>query len=264
VPRRAHVKTVHRGRIELDAAEARHFRDVLRLTEGEEVELFDDAGKIGAGVIVECKPARVAVEIHAVREPDATGMALTIASAVPKGERADWMIEKLSELGVARFIPLNAARSVVLPEGKNKRDRWLRIAIESAKQSRRRGVMEIAELTRVTDLLESGLGVSPEHSSGATNEALRRDAQATFHLSTSPDATSIRAALAPPPRALTLLIGPEGGWSDDELALFARHDVKGLKLTDTILRVETAAITAAAVVATLSIGNPKSKIENPK
>jgi 16S rRNA (uracil1498-N3)-methyltransferase len=252
------------GRIELDSSEARHLRDVLRLTQGDAVELFDDAGRVGVGTIIECAPASLIVEVKDVTEPtDVAGVALTIAAAVPKGERADWMIEKLSELGVARFIPLAADRGVVLPEGKNKRDRWLRIAIESAKQSRRRGVMEIAELTQLTELLKPGLvgqtflsasGRRPE--SSATTSHGRQEClphRATFHLSTSPDAAPIRDALTSSPRELTLLIGPEGGWTDAEIALFAERDIRGVKLTDTILRVETAAVAAAAVVGVLAI-----------
>src|SRR6185295_16110244 len=128
-------------------------RDVLRLSTGAELELFDDAGRVARGEIVATEPlVRVRVgEVGTVRH---STRAVTIASAVPKGERADWMIEKLSELGCERFVPLATARSVVLPEGKNKRERWIRIATESAKQSRRAGVMRIDELTAVKAFLE--------------------------------------------------------------------------------------------------------------
>jgi 16S rRNA (uracil1498-N3)-methyltransferase len=164
-----------------------------------------------------------------------TGLALTIASAVPKGARADWMIEKLSELGVARFVPLMTQRSVVHPEGKNKIERWQRLAAESAKQSRRAGVMSIDPLTPVADVLKKFAGRAA-------------------YLSTAAGALPPSSIFHPPSSSLTLLIGPEGGWSDDELAGFAARDLTALTLGATILRVETAAIAAAAVVAALAVG----------
>ena len=242
--RRVHTSKLYVGRIELDHAGSRHARDVLRLEIGGEVEVFDDAGGVARGAIVALEPA-VVVQVEAIDAVggDANVTDITVAAAVPKGDRADWMVEKLSELGVARFVPLAAARSVVLPEGKNKRDRWQRIATESAKQSRRRGVMRIDELTKV-DL--------------ATTQAAGTRA---IVLSTGPNAKPVLDALAgaPPPPGVTLFVGPEGGWTDEELELFAQHDVVAAKLTDTILRVETAALVAAAVVA-VAASNPHSNI----
>jgi 16S rRNA (uracil1498-N3)-methyltransferase len=230
VLRRVHTSHLRPGEIELDAAASRHARDVLRLTEGTEVEAFDDAGGVARAVIVALSPA-VVLRVDAVEQPAAGAVELTVAAAVPKGDLADWMVVKLSELGVARFVPLAAARSVVLPEGKNKRQRWERLATESAKQSRRRGVMRIDELTPVRELIDSAAG-------------------ATFVLSTEADAAPAIEAIGTTRGGggVTLLIGPEGGWSQDEIEQFARAGVRGVKLTDTVLRVETAAVVAAGVV----------------
>ena len=237
--RRVHTSKLYVGRIELDQAGSRHARDVLRLEIGGEVEVFDDAGAAARGMIVELEPL-VSVQVDAIDdERDANVTEITVAAAVPKGDRADWMVEKLSELGVACFIPLAAARSVVLPEGRNKRERWQRIATESAKQSRRPGVMRIEELTKVDVATRQAAGTR------------------AIVLSTEADARPILEALADAPPRITLFIGPEGGWTDEELGLFARHGVAAVKLTDTILRVETAALVAAAVCAVAS--NPKSR-----
>jgi len=239
VLRRVHTSKLYVGRIELDQAGSRHARDVLRLEIGGEVEVFDDAGAAARGMIVELEPL-VSVQVDAIDdERDANVTEITVAAAVPKGDRADWMVEKLSELGVACFIPLAAARSVVLPEGRNKRERWQRIATESAKQSRRRGVMRIEELTKVDVATRQAAGTR------------------AIVLSTEADARPILEALADAPPRITLFIGPEGGWTDEELGLFARHGVAAVKLTDTILRVETAALVAAAICAVAS--NPKSR-----
>jgi len=235
VLRRIHTPRLVVGQITLDPASARHARDVLRLTQGTTVEVFDDAGATGAGTLVEVGPRAVVVRVEQFSNSDhASLMRLTVASAVPKGERADWMVEKLSELGVERFIPLATARSVVLPEGKNKHERWVRTATEAAKQSRRRGVMTIDPLTRV-------------------GEALKADEGSVLLLSTAPNATPIVDALSSsrdraPIRAF---IGPEGGWTDDEVAMFDTVGATGVKLTSTVLRVETAAIAVAAIVCSL-------------
>lgn len=200
-------------------------RNVLRLGAGDKVEAFDDGGAVATAQITQIEPI-VALQVEDVRRQESV-IHLTIAAAVPKGDRADWMIEKLSELGCARFIPLATARSVVLPEGRNKRERWMRIATESAKQSRRAGVMQIDELTPLKDI----------------------EPQNALYLSTEPTARSI--ANVATTAGMTLLIGPEGGWTDPEIAFFRENRIAGVMLTDTILRVETAAI-AAAVVMTLA------------
>jgi 16S rRNA (uracil1498-N3)-methyltransferase len=221
--------------IRLDRAEAHHARDVLRLTDGAAVEVFDDAGNVGAGILVlDGGEASVRVE-QAQPASEAARLALTVAAAVPKGDRADWMVEKLSELGVAEFIPLAAARSVVLPEGKSKRDRWNRIATEAAKQSRRRGVMRIAELTDLA-------------------KALKQAKNAWFLSTELTDALPITRAAAEwsGPDSLTTFIGPEGGWTDAEQQQFLSAGAMPVRLTQTILRIETAAIATAAVVGCLA------------
>jgi 16S rRNA (uracil1498-N3)-methyltransferase len=239
--RRVHVNLLRPGEIELDAASAHHVRDVLRLSTGTALELFDDAGRVARGEIVATEPlVRVRVdEVSTVRHSTRT---VTIASAVPKGERADWMIEKLSELGCERFVPLATARSVVLPEGKNKRERWVRIATESAKQSRRAGVMRIDPLTELKELI-AGRAAQPAEAGRAG------------FLSIESSATPIASFFENDVANIMLLVGPEGGWTDEELALFKAHQLLALKLTDTVLRVETAAVAAMAVVACFDASN---------
>src|SRR4051812_48593758 len=145
--RRVRVDKVSVGLIELEEGEAHHARDVLRMGVGETVEVFDAAGDVGAAKI-ESVGKKVVVRVERVEESSG-GLEWWVAAAIPKGNRGDWMVEKLSELGTFGFVPLITERSVVSAEGKNKLARWERIAGEAAKQSRRRGVMKIGEVTEV-------------------------------------------------------------------------------------------------------------------
>ena len=205
--------------------QAHHARAVLRLCDGDEVEVFDNAGRTAVGVLRFQGDAAV-VEVGKILLSSPAALRWSVASAVPKGERADWMVEKLSELGVSSFIPLATQRSVVLPGGTNKRQRWERIAIESAKQSRRRGVMQIGDLTPLAGAMTSGWYLSPDPRAVPIVQPL--------------------AELKVP--ELRLFIGPEGGWTDEERAAFETAGLTPVRLTDTILRIETAAVAAAAVV----------------
>jgi 16S rRNA (uracil1498-N3)-methyltransferase len=224
--RRLHVRHLHPGNVKLPDAQAHHARDVLRLEERAIVELFDDAGQVARGRLGFEGTRAAFVAVETLLPPGSGRFQLTVASAVPKGERADWMIEKLSELGVCRFVPLATQRSVVRPGGTNKRQRWERLAIEAAKQSRREGVMQIEELLTVASAIEAG-----------------------WYLSTQTNAVPIGEMIQKPrPAELRLFIGPEGGWTDAERAAFDAAGLTAVRLTHTILRIETAAVAAAAVV----------------
>ena len=226
VTRRLYVPRLHLGSVQLPDAEAHHARDVLRIEQMTTVELFDDDGKTGSGKLRFDGQHGASVAVEEIAAAVAHRLHLTIASAVPKGERADWMVEKLSELGVARFIPLATMRSVVLPGGTNKKQRWERLAIESAKQSRRAGVMRIDDLTPLALAIASGWYLSTQDGAVNIGQMLQRN----------------RAI------DLRLFIGPEGGWTEAECAAFDAAGLTAVRLTDTILRVETAAVAAAAVV----------------
>jgi 16S rRNA (uracil1498-N3)-methyltransferase len=232
--RRLHVPILSRGIIRLDDRQSHHARGVLRLALGGRVELFDDAGRSAEGVVVSLAEA-VEVRVEAVLEAEAGGLELTVAAAVPKGGRADWMVEKLSELGVARFFPLAAERSVVLPLGDGKLQRWRRLAEESAKQCRRAGVMRIEALTKPADLLAGHEGLG-------------------WYCSTGPGAVGMSAAAGrwiAGEKRLLLLIGPEGGWTEAEERMMSDRGLTAVSLGATILRTETAALAAAAVAMAL-------------
>jgi len=240
MPRRLHVPQITAGQFDLPVAQAHHARDVLRLAAGQTIEIFDDAGAVASATIIACDPSRVTVTIDRTNPAPPQKTIIIIASAVPKSTRADWMIEKLSELGVDRFIPLATERSVVVPEGKQKLARWSRLASEAARQSRRHGVMKIHPVTTLPDLLAR----LPEFA-----------AKAVYLSPDSP--TPLTNLMTDPSDAKLLLIGPEGGWSDAETAMFTQAGLAALRLTDTILRIETAAIVAAAIASLSSCERPR-------
>ena len=227
--RRFPIAQLALGLVNLDLTQSRHVRDVLRLRPGAEVELFDSAGRSASAKIVATSPL-VQLSVQTLAEAQARAVRLTIAAAPPKGPRADWMIEKLSELDVASFIPLQSARTVVHPEA-GKLARWERLASESAKQCRRQDVMQIAPPATVDQLC------------GAAGAATK------WCLATEGQAAPVRACFQTlSAGAIVAAIGPEGGWTDAELATFKESHFHFVMLTSTILRIETAAIAMAALV----------------
>jgi len=228
--RRAFVPQLALGDLSLPASQAHHLRDVLRLQAGEKIDVFDNAGNRASAAIVQCDAGGVIVRITAIAAPDQFVTRLRIASAVPKSNRADWLVEKLSEIGVDEWIPLHCQRGVVLPEGKNKFARWQRLAVEAAKQSGRTSAMSIGELITPADLLAKRSPVTWYLSPRQSLPILGRIRRASDCID------------------LLVLIGPEGGWSEAEIELFHGADIPAVQLTDTVLRIETAALTVAAVL----------------
>jgi len=136
VPRRVHVPKLTLGAFELPPAQAHHLRDVLRQKAGDRVEIFDYDGAAAEGIITLATPAKLVVQIDAIDSTKGTpAFSWSVAAAIPKGARADWMIEKLAELGTHSFIPLITSRGIALPAGEEKFRRWARLVAQAARQS---------------------------------------------------------------------------------------------------------------------------------
>ena len=230
--RRFHVPRLVAGELLLDHVQARHLRDVLRYRAGDAIEVFDNAGQTADAVIARCDIDAVVISVDQVRPAASGPLRLTVAAATPKGSRADWMIEKLSELGVSTCIPLQTARTIVHPES-GKLQRWQRIATESAKQCKRDDVMRVLPPASLQSLCTD----------------TRLAGSLRWCLSTAADTRPAIASLPLPPDASILaLVGPEGGWTDAELRLLADSGFESVALTRTILRIETAAVAIASLV----------------
>jgi len=212
----------------LDGPEAHHLSHVLRLSAGDTVELFNGRGRAAAAVVTTVSKRTTDLQITAVRNAPPLSPRIVLAVAVPKGERFDWLVEKAAELGVARLIPLLTVRGTVDPRD-SKLDRLRQVVIAACKQSRNDWAMEIAAPIAWTELLARLL----------PDSTLLVADPAGQPLSASESTTSAETIIA---------IGPEGGWTPDELAAGQKAGGRLVSLGPTILRIETAAIVAAALV----------------
>lgn len=217
----------------LDLDESRHARKVLRLEPGEVVGLLDGCGRVGTGVLGACGKGQAAeVRVTSYRLVPPTRPAIDLATAVPKGGHADEMLASLSQLGVTRLIPLRTQRSIVDPRPK-KIDKFNRAAMESAKQCGRAYLMEIAPVATLGEVLAQG-------------HDLRLIAAPPVGDAPTSAGPAIEARLRAAERVL-ILIGPEGGWTPEELDEATKAGAVRWALGPHVMRIETAAAAAAAI-----------------
>ena len=221
------------GKVTLEGDEARHLARVRRVDVGECVELFDGAGSTHQAEVVALGRDRVDLVIResSFRARPETG-SLTLATAVPKGDRFDWLVEKATELGVARLVPIVTERSVVDPRSA-KIDRLRRTIIEASKQSKRDWLMEIQSPVAVTRVFEGS--VDP------------------VRLIAHPGAPGILATgLDLAGKSAILAIGPEGGFTDSEVEWACSKGWLKVGLGRTVLRVETAGLAGCSTLLALA------------
>jgi 16S rRNA (uracil1498-N3)-methyltransferase len=209
-------------------SEAQHLAKVMRAKLGDEVTLFDGSGQEFTGRISAIGKSAVDLEIVQRRPIDRElRNPLTLAVSLPKGDRQKVLVEKLVELGVTRLIPLDTQRSVA--EGTPAAlARLLRQVIEASKQCGRNRLMEIAEPLTLSRLIETTAAAELRvlaHPAGGALSAL------------SPSA------------AATVAIGPEGGFTDDEIAAAQAAGWEIVAFGPRTLRIETAALALAALLA---------------
>lgn len=218
----------------LDAHQTRQVRSVLRLSAGSQLTLLDGNGIESCARIVAVSQSGASFEVLTVATPDREpSLRLTVGLAVLKGDRFEFAIQKLTELGVTRIVPLLTERCVVSFDDarawQKRSERYERIAREAAEQSERVRLPEIAEPTALTGFLHQQPVIA----------LIERD-------STVPIAGCTRQ------REMAIAIGPEGGWTQAEQDLIAREASGMASLGRLILRAETAAIIAAGTLIQLS------------
>lgn len=217
----------------IDGDEAAHSLRVKRVRGGEAVELLDGLGGIATAAVLPTAAggsrgrATLQVRIESVSHTPELAPRLEVWAATPKGSRVDEMIEGLSEIGASSWTPLHAARSVVEPRAA-KLDRLSRLAIESAKQCGRGWFLRIDRERPFAEALAAATG--------------------TLVVVADASGTPFRVATKPMPAAIRLLVGPEGGWTADELALARAGGATIARFGPHAMRIETAAVAAAAVI----------------
>jgi 16S rRNA (uracil1498-N3)-methyltransferase len=212
-------------------AHAEHLARVLRARVGQEFDVTT-GNEVRRGRVTAVAQDRVEFELgDAVSVPLA--VQVTIALSIFKFDRMEWAIEKCTELGATRIVPVVARRTEThLASAAAKRvDRWRRIALQAAEQSRRVSPPEISDPLNLKDAVALAGGLRVVLSESETRMTLKDVLQA--HADRSD---------------VTLALGPEGGWADDELELFQKAGWISASLGSTILRAETAAIASLAVV----------------
>jgi 16S rRNA (uracil1498-N3)-methyltransferase len=219
--------------VEVEGDEAHHAVAVRRLRAGEGVLLTDGAGTTVTGTVAATGRRDLAVTAVDVDRVPAPDPALTVVQALPKGDRGELAVEVLTEIGVATIVPWSASRSVTV--WKDERAvkslaRWRSTAREAAKQSRRAWFPEVAGLASTPDVLPL---------------VAAADLAVVLH----EEATTPLASLdVPVTGTVVVVVGPEGGLTDDELATLATAGAVPVRLGSEVLRTSTAGVAACAAL----------------
>jgi len=250
-------------RAALTGTHAAHLARTLRARVGQEFEVAcGEIVRLGTVTSVADNRVEFALgdEVHA-----SCSVPITLLLAIFKFDRLEWAIEKCTELNVTTIVPVIARRTEKhLAHAADKRvERWRRIAREASEQSRRVPPPEIAAPMRLEDTL-SAIGTGPATSVARppTSVVIPTEGFSPWQGTCCPPGVELRTVLAETernvmladilrtheaPQSLTLAIGPEGGWTPDELQMFAKAQFLSCSLGETILRAETAAIAALAI-----------------
>ena len=212
------------GDVTLEGPEAHHLAAVRRFVAGDAVTLFNGDGHEYPARVLEVGKKRTVVRVTEILSPNREiGFPLHIAAALPKGDRGDFLIEKLTELGATDFTPLFTERGVVKVD-ESKAEKLRRAVIEASKQCGRNVLMRVHAPSRWADWCPLQTG---------------------FRLIAHPGGTSDEVT---PRRGVTIAIGPEGGFADQEVELALANGWERLLLGPRTLRVETAALAAAVLL----------------
>ena len=217
----------------LSGAEGRHAAAVRRLRAGERADVGDGAGLVAECVVTAHSSRELELAVRARREVPRPDPLLTVVQAIPKGDRGELAVEEMTEVGVDRIMPWAAARCVPVwraERGARSLARWRATAREAAKQSRRAWIPEVTEPVPTADVA-------------------RVITKAACAIVLEPGAAQSLGGLRPPESGdLVVIVGPEGGITDEENAAFRTAGATPRSLGPTVLRTSTAGAVAAAVL----------------
>jgi 16S rRNA (uracil1498-N3)-methyltransferase len=221
--------------------EARHLRDVLRLKPDDEVHVFDGKGKEFQCVIEESARGTVRLKVIAEVAPASSEspLRLTLAVALLKGEKFDLVVQKTTELGVTRIVPVITKFGDIRlrnnSDATKRVARWQRISLEAAKQSGRAFVPEVVIPVAVETLIQTEIA----------DELINR---VMFSERDGQSISEVKKVLPEGLSSLTVLVGPEGGWADEEIALARKAGWSIVTMQGRTLRAETAAISVTVLL----------------
>lgn len=230
--------------VKLSTDEARHLREVLRLGPGDEIHIFDGAGREFHCVIEESRRDWASLRVIAEVSPakPESPLDLTLAIALLKGEKFDLVVQKATELGVTLIQPVITQRADVRlrdDQDAKRVTRWQRIAMEAAKQSGRARVPEIANPISFMSLIE---GRAPGSAPSAQQNA-------QLLMFSERDGKTLAEELKPAvSSSIVALVGSEGGWTDQEIAQARNGGWRIVTLGGRVLRAETAAIAVVVLL----------------
>lgn len=208
---------------------AKHAK-VLRLRAGEEVTVVTPKGEQCSCEVVEGDALRVLRRKPCENEPN---VYVTLYQALPKGDKMDYIVQKCVELGVSRIVPMLTSRCVSRPDEKSlrkKRERWQKIALQAAMQSRRGVIPEVADCVSFRQAAE-----------------LSKDNDKTVFFYEL-GGESVKKILTDDPRSIGIFIGSEGGFDPSEVELAVKNGAKTATLGKRILRAETAPLAAMSII----------------
>jgi 16S rRNA (uracil1498-N3)-methyltransferase len=209
----------------------RYLTRVLRLSRGDALVIFDGVGAEIEARVRSTSPRATTLALGARRAVALPSVAITLIQAVPRGGRMDLVVQKTTELGVTRIVPVVTVRSVMEPRSEGRLQRWRTIANEAARQCGRADVPVVETPQALPDALSAAAEI---HARLLLQEGTR--------------GAPLRGALAGQERAVALAVGPEGGFSPEESAAAQSVGFRPVGLGPRVLRAETAAIVAVALV----------------
>jgi 16S rRNA (uracil1498-N3)-methyltransferase len=233
--RRFFVSDVHASgeRVAIGGADAHKIRNVLRLRDGDGIEIVDSAGSVFAATLE--GDDGVHARLGTMRAAAGTSrIVIDVAQAIPKGAKMDFVVEKLSELGVRGILPFTSERAIVHDVGENKVERWRRLARSAAQQSGRADVLLVEEPRSFAEIREGF---------AAYDRVL-----VPWEVAEPRPLRDVLPAVVDGAERILVAIGPEGGFSHAEAEAAQAAGAHLLSLGERILRTETAALAVVAVL----------------
>lgn len=219
-----------------DLQQIHHIKDVLRLNPGDKIVMFDSKGNEYTGLITQISSKDVSIGVKVKKSiPQHSGIKITLACAIPKGRRMDEVVDKLTQLGIQRFVPLQAER-VVIDWDDEKRyrrlRRWEEIALNAAQQSGRAELLVIESVKNLVEVLSS-----------------KDEYDLKLIATLSGQRQILKELIAKSkPKNILILIGPEGDFTGREVRLARKAGCIPVSLGKLVLRVETAAVAIVSFI----------------